>query len=58
MAYNKITTGFVVQNYDDDGRCISQEFVACQHSDCEDEYGEKREPSENEVDCPFDMVQP
>ena len=36
----KITTGFVVQDYDDDGNCTGQEFIAGDQVDWEDEDGE------------------
>jgi hypothetical protein len=58
MTVRKITTGFVIQEYDVDAKeWISQEFVAGDLVDWEDENGES-------VDCfddvylPFDMKQP
>jgi len=52
----KITTGFVIQTFDDDNKCIEQEFIAGDTVDYEDADG-------NTVDSwdeyqPFEMVQP
>lgn len=61
MIIKKITIGFVVQDFDTDkGEFVSQEFIAGDEVDVEDEHG-------NGVDdtvaidaayLPFDMVQP
>jgi len=65
MKIKKITTGFVVQTFDTAlGRFVSQEFVAGDQCDYENEAGEAVESSllngkdGNEVYLPFDMVQP
>ncbi len=42
MNYNKMTIGFVIQTFNDEGECLSQEFMPFGG----DEY------------FPFDMVQP
>lgn len=40
MIVRKITTGFVVQEFDGDtGRCVSQEFIAGDQVDWEDRQG-------------------
>lgn len=57
MLINKITTGFVVQQYDtEQGRFISQEFVAGN----EVEYECDGAPLEGDIDdyLAFEMVQP
>lgn len=55
---NKITTGFVIQTFDDNGKCTSQNFVAGNPVDWENESGEPIEAPENAEYFPFDMVQP
>jgi hypothetical protein len=56
--HKKITVGFVIQNYDGD-KCVSQEFVAGDQVDYEDESGETIDiDTTNEQYQPFDMVQP
>jgi len=52
----KITTGFVIQTFNDDNKCTEQEFVAGDQVDFEDENGNPID-SWNEYQ-PFDMVQP
>ncbi len=54
---NKTTIGFVTQFYDDEGKCTSQEFVAGDQVDWEDEDGETCDVPEHEYHT-FDMVQP
>ena len=64
MIISKITAGFVIQNYDTEtGKFMSQEFVAGDEVDYEDENG----PIDGDDDqyngimdayLPFDMVQP
>jgi len=57
--FKKITTGFVIQDYDDDGKCLSQEFVAGDDVTYEDEDGDIIfSPDIPEDYMPFDMVQP
>jgi hypothetical protein len=53
----KITVGFVVQNYDEAGKCMSAEFVAGDQVDWEDEDGNAILGPTHEY-FPFDMVQP
>jgi hypothetical protein len=57
--YKKITTGFVVQDFDEDGKCFGAEFVAEDASqvEWEDELGNSIPPIEHEY-CPFEMVSP
>jgi hypothetical protein len=61
--YNKVTTGFVIQEYKKvDGRfvCVGQEFTAGDQVDREDEYGDiiGHIPVAQEVYQSFDMIQP
>ena len=59
---SKITVGFVVQQFDDKGRCIYQEFVAGDEVNWETEEGEAIEiedqPDLDEWYYPFEMKQP
>ena len=60
MKVNKITTGFVIQTFEIDGdkeNPVSQEFIAGDQVDREDENGEPVDWIEKEY-LPFDMVQP
>jgi len=54
----KITVGFVVQDYNENGECTGQEFVAGDQVDWEDENGDIIVPPQNEAYQPFEMVQP
>ncbi len=54
----KITTGFVIQTYNDNGKCTSQEFIAGDQVDWETDDGQPIEAPGNEEYQPFDMVQP
>jgi hypothetical protein len=54
----KITTGFVVQEYNDDGICTGQEFVAGDQVDWEDDDGNSIDCPGNDTYQPFEMVQP
>jgi hypothetical protein len=57
MKIKKITTGFVVQTFDSiSGRCESQEFLAGDQVDFEDEEGNSK--VEYDLYHNFDMVQP
>jgi hypothetical protein len=58
MIYRKITTGFVIQEFSDDGKPISQEFIAGDEVDYENEDGEAIDMPENDTYLPFEMVQP
>ena len=54
---NKVTIGFVVQEFDEKGKCIAQEFIAASQAEWEDtETGEAIEAKEWYF--PFDMKQP
>jgi len=53
----KITVGFVIQDYNEDGICTSAEFVAGDQVDWENDEGNPvDEPSHTYF--PFEMVQP
>ena len=54
---HKLTTGYVLQKFNDEGQCVEQEFIASD-VDYEDENGEAVEAPENEIYHPFNMVQP
>ena len=57
MIVNKITTGFVIQKFDTETRqFVSQEFIAGDQVDDEDEYGEPVESFDEYL--PFEMKQP
>ena len=65
MLYNKVTTGFVVQTFDDWGNCLRQEFVANDRCVFEIQDDNKVLPITSEQMpfggneyFPFDMVQP
>ena len=64
MIVNKVTVGFVVQEFDTDlGRFVSQQFTAGDECDYEDKDGNPVESTLLEVDgqevyLPFEMVQP
>ena len=61
MDMKKITAGFVVQDYDDHGKCISQVFIASDEDDgavkYEDAEGDQVDGGD-EVCFPLDMIQP
>jgi len=62
MLYNKITVGFVVQTFNDEGTCLKQEFVASDETTYELEDGNEinqvNMPFGGNEYFPFDMVQP
>jgi len=63
MIVKKITVGFVIQEYDtEEESWISQEFVASDECDYEDEEGNPIDPFDVwaglEPYLPFDMDQP
>lgn len=67
MIVNKITTGFVIQQYDlEQNQCLSQEFIAGDDVTYEDQNGEIIDDGYSGGDVmveilpyqPFDMVQP
>lgn len=53
----KITVGFVIQEFDDKGKCVHQEFVAGDQVDFENEDGEPVD-ADNTLYHPFNMSQP
>ena len=54
----KYTTGYVIQNYDETGKCVSQEFIASDEVSWENEEGESIDyPSDAEY-FPMEMIQP
>ena len=57
MKFQKITHGFVIQNFDDEGNCTGQEFIAGDQVEYEDEQGEPIHCPEYNYQ-PFHMVQP
>ncbi len=56
--YKKVTIGFVVQTFDDNGEPTEQEFIAGDEVTYENGEGEIINTPENEIYLPFDMVQP
>lgn len=64
MIVRKITTGFVVQQFDaDTGRCVSQEFVAGEQVEWEDRQGNAISDGDFGIDVeglyhPLEMKQP
>jgi hypothetical protein len=64
MILNKTTTGFVVQKFDSEtGRCLSQEFVAGDQVEWEDQAGNTVEDGQYGIDFeglyfPLEMKQP
>ena len=56
--YNKITTGFVIQTFNDDGTPNRQEFVAGDQCVYENLQGEAVTPPEEEHYFLYDMVNP
>ena len=54
----KITVGFVIQNYDEDGKCTGQEFVAGDECYWEDDLGDFCDEPDEETYQSFDMIQP
>lgn len=62
MEIRKITTGFVVQSFDQTGKFLGQEFVCGDDCAYEDENGETLIPDDDEFEEPgyepYEMVQP
>ena len=56
--FKKITTGFVIQDYGENGKCISQSFVARDDVQFEDEADNPIEQPESVEYFPFEMLQP
>lgn len=58
----KITDGFVIQLFDDQGQCHTQEFTATDHTIYRTAVGKPLDvlaiPLQGKVYFPFDMVQP
>jgi len=57
VSRKKITVGFVIQTYDDCGDCVSQEFIAGDQVDWENEKGGFIPTPVHNYQS-FDMVQP
>jgi len=58
MKIKKITTGYVVQVFDTDGKFLSQEFVASDSSDYETEDGDNVDDGDlQDLYHPFNMEQ-
>lgn len=55
---HKITSGFVIQKFDENGVFLKQEFVAGDDVSYETEAGDKVDIQQNDTYIPFDMVQP
>ena len=62
MNHNKMTIGFVIQTFNDEGECLSQEFMASDEITYELEDGtvisQEDMPFGGDEYFPFDMVQP
>ena len=62
MLFNKITVGFVIQTFNDQGECVEQEFVAGDEVSYEtkdgDEINEIHMPFGGNECYPFSMEQP
>lgn len=64
MIVRKITTGFVVQEFDaETGRCVSQEFIAGDQVEFEDRQGNSISDGDFGIDLeglyfPLEMKQP
>ena len=58
MSYTKISEGYVVQEFDDEGHPVSQKFIAEGEVTYENKFGEPMDAPELGVYLPFDMVQP
>jgi hypothetical protein len=56
--YKKITYGFVVQEFADEGACSEQSFVAGDQVEYEDADGNPIDVPEKEQYQPFNMEQP
>jgi hypothetical protein len=55
---NKITVGYVVQNFDDNGKCVSQSFIASDEQTWENQYGESVDAPDNAENFSLEMIQP
>ena len=58
MSYFKVTHGFVMQEFDENDDCVSQEFTCGDECEYEDDKGEPIDAPVNETYQPYDMVQP
>ena len=62
MKYLKITPGFVVQSFDDEGKCYHQAFIVGEPVEYETEEGDIISsldmPLSGDEHFPYDMVQP
>lgn len=57
-TFSKITYGFVVQQFSEDGTCLDQEFVAGDQVEIEDDQGNVVDADDFDFEFPLDMVQP
>ena len=57
-GFRKITAGFVVQEFDENGLPVFQEFIASDEVNYENELGESIPRPNNEEYLPYHMVQP
>ena len=56
---NKITTGYVIQEFDSDtGKCLNQTFIAGDSVDWEDDCGHPIDEPAKSSYFPLDMIQP
>jgi hypothetical protein len=58
IMYSKIIVGYVVQNFDDNGVPVDQEFYAGDEVEYESNFGEPIDAPANEQYLQFNMVQP
>jgi hypothetical protein len=56
--FRKITVGFVVQEFDENGLPVFQEFISSDEVNYENEFGEHIPRPDNEEYLPYHMVQP
>lgn len=56
--FKKITVGFVIQEFNEQGKCVHQEFIAGDQVDWEDEMGDPISVREDAEYQSFEMVQP
>jgi hypothetical protein len=56
--FKKITVGFVIQDYNEDGICTKTQFVASDQVDWENDEGDPVDVPSQHTYFPFEMVQP
>ena len=54
----KVIVGFVVQDFNEDGTLISQEFIAGDQVDYENEEGESVDEPSTSLYHPMNMIEP